>query len=156
MTSEERDSAGAIFPPPLIYILGFLAGWLLDRWFGLSLPNNGIIDFVGGLTLGFAIALAIVAVSELYTSRTTMLPYRPTTSIVETGPFKHTRNPIYIADTLAYIGLSIMLGTIGPLLLLPIVLFIVDRGVIAREETYLSRKFGEEYDAYRARVKRWL
>jgi protein-S-isoprenylcysteine O-methyltransferase Ste14 len=155
-TDDERDRAGAIFPPPLIYIFGFLAGWLLDRWFALSLPESGVIDFIGGLMVGVAIALAIVAASELYSASTTFLPYRPTTTIVDTGAFKHTRNPIYVADTLAYVGLSLMLGTIGPLLLLPLVLLVVDRGVIAREERYLSRKFGDEYDVYRSRVRRWI
>lgn len=157
MTNDvEPDRAGAIFPPPLIYVVGFLVGWVLHRRFPLSLPESGIIDFIGGLMVGFAIALAIVAVSELSSAKTTFLPYRPTTSIVEMGPFKHTRNPIYVADTLAYIGLSLMLEMIWPLILLPIVLVVMDRGVIAREERYLSRKFGEEYSAYRARVRRWI
>lgn len=157
MTSEsERDSAGAIFPPPLIYAVGFLIGYLIDRRVPLSLPHGGIIDFIGGLLVGLAIVLFIVAISEMRSSGTTIMPYRSTTSIVETGPFKYTRNPIYLADALFYIGLAVMLHTIWPLILLPVVLVVIDRGVIAREEAYLSRKFGDEYQSYRARVRRWV
>jgi protein-S-isoprenylcysteine O-methyltransferase Ste14 len=156
MSDGERDSAGAIAPPPLIYAVPFLVGYFVHRRFPLSLPESGIIDFIGGLLVGLAIALALVALSELRSAKTTIMPYRPTTSIVETGPFKHSRNPIYLANTLAYVGLSLMLETVWPLILLPIVLVVMDRGVIAREESYLSRKFGEEYDGYRARVRRWI
>lgn len=156
MSNGERDSAGAVFPPPLIFVVGFAVAYLIHRRFPLPFPDSSLLNFIGGLFVGFAITLMIVAASELSSSSTTMLPYRPTTAIVETGPYRHTRNPIYVADTLAYIGLSLVTDLIWPLILLPIVLIIVDRGVIAREERYLSRKFGAEYDSYRSRVRRWI
>jgi protein-S-isoprenylcysteine O-methyltransferase Ste14 len=156
MSDGEQESAGAIAPPPLIYVGAFLVGYLVHRRFPLSLPESGIIDFIGGLLVGLGIALALVALRELSSAKTTILPYRPTTSIVETGAFKYSRNPIYFANTLAYVGLSLMLETVWPLILLPIVLVVMDRGVIAREERYLSQKFGEEYEGYRARVRRWI
>jgi protein-S-isoprenylcysteine O-methyltransferase Ste14 len=156
MSDGENDSAGAVAPPPLIYLVAFGLGYLIHRSYPVSFPTNRLIDFIGGLFVGVAIALAIVSVSELSSANTTILPYSSTTAIVKTGPFKYTRNPIYLANTLGYIGLSILLGTLWPLIFLPIVIVVMDRGVIAREERYLSRKFGEEYDAYRARVRRWL
>ncbi len=156
MSNGESESAGAIAPPPLIHAAGLLVGYLLNRWYPLPLPATRTIDFMGGLLLGFGIALGIAAASELKAASTTLLPYRPTTSIVETGPFAHSRNPIYVANTLIYLGLTLIIGTIWPLVLLPVVLLVIDRGVIAREERYLERKFGEEYRSYLTRVRRWI
>jgi protein-S-isoprenylcysteine O-methyltransferase Ste14 len=72
------------------------------------------------------------------------------------GPYKVTRNPIYIGFVLAYFGLAIMLTSVWVLLLLIPVLIVLQRGVVEREETYLERQFGETYRKYQARVPRWL
>lgn len=85
-----------------------------------------------------------------------MMPFAPTTAIIDTGPFALTRNPLYLSMTLLYTGLTLIINTIWPLLLLPFVLVVVQRGVIEREERYLERKFGEEYLSYKSRVRRWL
>ena len=79
-----------------------------------------------------------------------------TTTIVDTGPYRFTRNPIYLAMVLGLIGLAIAFNTLW-LLLVPVPFALVTRyGVIAREEAYLDRKFGDVYRRYRSRVRRWL
>jgi protein-S-isoprenylcysteine O-methyltransferase Ste14 len=87
---------------------------------------------------------------------TNIKPSQPTTAIVQTGPFRFSRNPLYISLTLFYLGVCLMFNALWPLLLLPPLLVVVQRGIIYREERYLEAKFGEEYRDYRRRVRRWL
>jgi protein-S-isoprenylcysteine O-methyltransferase Ste14 len=83
-------------------------------------------------------------------------PYRAPTKLVTTGPYRVTRNPGYLGMTLAYVGVVVLAGALWPLVLLPVVLLIVDRGVIAREERYLDRRFGQDYSDYKRQTRRWL
>ncbi|MGB3037997.1 MAG: isoprenylcysteine carboxylmethyltransferase family protein, partial [Methyloceanibacter sp.] len=80
----------------------------------------------------------------------------PSTVLLESGPYRFTRNPIYIAVVILYFGLAVMLTSAWMLLLLIPVLIILQRGVVEREEAYLQAKFGEAYRKYLARVPRWL
>jgi protein-S-isoprenylcysteine O-methyltransferase Ste14 len=106
--------------------------------------------------LAAGIALAIWFLLAMQRAGTPVDPREASTALVETGPFRYTRNPAYAAFTLTYLGLSLLAGARWPLILLPAVLVIVDRGVIRREERYLVTRFGSDYSAYRRRVRRWL
>ena len=101
-------------------------------------------------------ATTLSAVGFFRRARTSLVPIRPSTTLVSTGPYRFTRNPMYLGLAVVYVGIACWLGTLWPLLLLPVVLVLVGSLVIAREERYLEAKFGEEYRAYRARVRRWL
>jgi protein-S-isoprenylcysteine O-methyltransferase Ste14 len=81
---------------------------------------------------------------------------KPTTSIVSTGPYRFTRNPIYLSMTLLAVGIAVLANTIWILVMLAPVLFVMQFLVIAREESYLTRKFGEEYLRYKSKVRRWI
>jgi protein-S-isoprenylcysteine O-methyltransferase Ste14 len=83
-------------------------------------------------------------------------PSKPPTALVEDGPFRFTRNPGYLGFALTYAGISLLTGGRWPLVFLPGVLGVIDRGVIAREESYLEERFGDPYRDYRSRVRRWL
>ena len=85
-----------------------------------------------------------------------MSPYRPTTTLGTAGPYRYSRNPLYIALTLAYLGAAVVVNTVWPVILLPGLLLVMQWGVISREERYLERRFGDEYRRYRTRVRRWL
>ena len=80
----------------------------------------------------------------------------PTTAIVVHGPYRFTRNPMYVSLVGLYAGVTLFVNSAWPLILLPAVVLLVQRQVIAREEAYLEAKFGEEYRAYKARVRRWI
>ena len=103
-----------------------------------------------------AMALAASAMILFFRARTSPLPIKPTTAIVETGPYRFTRNPMYLGLGLLYLGITLWVDTLWPLLCLPLVIFLVQRFVIEREERYLEAKFGEGYHAYKARVRRWI
>jgi protein-S-isoprenylcysteine O-methyltransferase Ste14 len=82
--------------------------------------------------------------------------YKPSLKIVMHGPFRFTRNPLYFANVVAYLGLTLILNTVWPLILITPMLLVFNRGIIQREERYLQAKFGDEYLAYKARVPRWF
>jgi len=155
MASESADHAHVLAPPPLIFALPLLAGLVLQHFRPQAVLPTAWAHLLGPLIvlLGFG---ALPAVLAFRRAGTHPQPWRPVTALVVTGPYRFTRNPMYLGATLFYIGTSLWVNSLWPLLLLPIVLWIMNRGVIAREEAYLERRFGDEYRSYRARVRRWL
>jgi protein-S-isoprenylcysteine O-methyltransferase Ste14 len=156
MREEERDIAGVVAPPPLIFGLGLALGLLLHRRrpqrFPPGLPHRTI-----GLTLiGAGLSLAVAAWDAMRRAGTSPDPTRPVRALVQSGPFRYSRNPMYLSLTLLYSGIALLLNAVTPLLILPAVLQVIRRGVIEREERYLDRRFGDEYRRYAARVRRWL
>ncbi len=87
---------------------------------------------------------------------TTLRIDKPVSSLVEDGPFRYSRNPGYLSLTMLYTGIAILRNALWAILLLPLVLYVMKREVIEREERYLQRTFGEEYLAYKRRMRRWV
>jgi protein-S-isoprenylcysteine O-methyltransferase Ste14 len=87
---------------------------------------------------------------------TTIRIDKPVSSLIQDGPFRYSRNPGYLALTMLYAGIAVRRNSLWAILLLPLVLIVIQREVIEREERYLERTFGEEYPAYKARVRRWV
>lgn len=147
------------FPPPLIYVAGLLAAHGLDRVLALpSLPAawQGAAGVVGRLFVALGVALMIAGIVSFARARTTMVPNRAASRMVESGPYRFTRNPMYVGLAAAYLGVAAILGNAWGLVLFPLVVVAMNRIVIAREEAYLSERFGSDYDAYRSRVRRWI
>lgn len=156
MTADNRDCPGVIAPPPVIY-LGFLGlGLGLDYvWPAAVLPGAG--QFAAGLALIFpGVVIMALAWWHLRKAGTNVEPYKPTTALVTTGPFRLSRNPIYLSFSLIHAGIGIAADNPWILGLLVPALAVIRYGVIAREERYLEGKFGEEYSPYKASVRRWL
>jgi protein-S-isoprenylcysteine O-methyltransferase Ste14 len=154
-TRTEDRGPDIIAPPPLLYAFPWLAGFVLDLLFPFPrLPSA--LRLAGLPLLAAGITLAIWFRLAMRRAGTPVDPREATTALVHTGPFRYTRNPAYVAVTLTYLGASLLAGARWPLILLPAVLVIVDRGVIWREERYLEERFGSDYSEYRRRVRRWL
>ena len=153
-TEQGKDIPGVIAPPPLIYLGGLVAGVLLDHF----LPIGAVAarPVVGAPLVILGIVLMALSLREFIRAKTDFKPYRPTTRIISSGPFRFTRNPLYLAMALIYAGLAIALGSVWALALFIPVLATVRYGVIAREERYLERKFGAEYLGYKIGVRRWI
>lgn len=157
MPNNSADHADVLLPPPALFGGALLAGLALDWLLGWHLPMP---LFARSLLALIVIILGLVpigsAVLTLQKARTAILPWHSTTRIISAGPFKFSRNPIYLGMVLVYIGLVILSGSgTGIVLLLP-VLLTLHFGVVLREEAYLTKKFGEEYTAYSAQTPRWL
>jgi protein-S-isoprenylcysteine O-methyltransferase Ste14 len=158
MAEDPRIKArgpNVVAPPPLLYAVPWLGGLLLDRL--LPLPRVPLgVRLVGLALMAAGIGLAGWFIWTMRRAGTPVDPREAPTALVTEGPFRHTRNPAYVAFTLTYSGLSLLTSILWPLLLLPLVLLAVDRGVIQREERYLEKQFGSSYRQYRHRVRRWL
>ena len=157
MAAPSEDSPGVRFPPPFLFVLGFGAGLLLRRLIALPLLPRSTFLLVLAWALVFAgLGLGLWAAGTFFRARTALIPHRPATEFVVRGPYRFSRNPMYVSLTLLYVGLALWVGTVWPLVLLPLVLVGLWRLVIQREEAYLERAFGADYLAYRQRVRRWL
>ena len=162
MNSSTQDSpanAGVRFPPPLLFGGGFLAGWLLHRarpFHLFSAALAGIRPGLGWSILVAGLALSFSGIATFLRAGTAVIPHHPASRLVTDGPYRFTRNPMYLGLTLAYLGGVVLVDSVWPLLLLPFVLFALTVAVIRREERYLAAAFGDAYAAYRRRVRRWL
>ena len=160
MTSESRtiSNAGVHFPPPFIYLAGVAAGWAVNTWHALPItaPHSTTRVAAAVLCVLLWLGLFLSAFAAFRRHRTTIVPNRPATAVVTEGPFRFTRNPMYVSFVALYIGLMLLVNSWWPLIFLPIVVMVLQRFVIAREERYLRAAFPAEYEAYARTVRRWL
>ena len=156
MTAKTEDASGVRFPPPLIYVGGFVIGYLLDRAVPLTLTSWPLGEPLGWALVAVGVALMGSAVMTFRRAGTSLNPAKPTTRVVVHGPYRFTRNPMYVGWVIVYLGCVLLPNTVWPLVSLPVVLVLISRAVIAKEERYLEAKFGDAYRAYKARVRRWL
>jgi protein-S-isoprenylcysteine O-methyltransferase Ste14 len=155
---ESSDSAGAIAPPPFIFFGALILGLVLNALFPLHFfPPGPLFTLVPGLPT-FIVGLIVGGYEfrALNRAHTSPDPSEPTSSLVTGGPFRYTRNPIYLSFALIYLGATLAFNSLWAIALLLAVFFTIDRGQIPREERYLERTFGEEYRRYKARVRRWI
>jgi protein-S-isoprenylcysteine O-methyltransferase Ste14 len=158
MTTSSPDTSGVRVLPPLIYAGLFIVGYAVHRAAPVRLwgdPPPLVRLVAWGLVAG-GVLLAAGAVLLFHRAGTTPNPTRPTTALVIHGPYRLTRNPMYVGLGLCYLGATLLVDSIWPLALFPALIVLVQRWVISHEEAYLERKFGAEYRAYQARVRRWL
>ena len=154
--TSKTDTSGIRVPPPVYYVAPFLVGVVLELVFPTSWPPFGIRLAAAVLAGGAWLALDGAAMVFFRRAGTSMVPMNPTTALVTSGPYRFTRNPMYLGMSFLYIAFAFAFGVIWALAFLPAVIVMVDRFVIAREEPYLEQKFGQSYRAYKARVRRWL
>lgn len=149
---------GVPFPPLLLFVAGFGAGMALERLVprpALGLPSRLTFALAALLVLLGVLVLAW-ALRTFRRARTGIYPTTPASQIVSEGPYRFSRNPMYVGMSMLYVGLALWTSNGWALPLLPLVLWGVWRIVIQREERYLAAAFGEAYAEYTRRVRRWL
>jgi protein-S-isoprenylcysteine O-methyltransferase Ste14 len=156
--SGAPDVAGVIALPPLIF-LGFLAAAaVLEAVVPLSiLAAHVFLRYLAGSALaagGFV--MIAMGTQRFLAAGTNIPPTLPTTALVVDGIYRRTRNPLYLGMTLVYLGLGVAAGSLWAIGLVVLLMWVINVGVVAREERYLERKFGDTYRAYKARVRRWI
>ena len=156
---HQEDSAGVVAHPPVIYAaalaLGLGADWLLGLP-ALPLPGGTLGPAIAGIVGLAGAALLFVAALRFIKAGTNIPTHLPSTALVTDGLYRFSRNPIYVGLTLVYLALALGFASLTSLALLPVVLAVMQVGVIQREERYLESKFGEPYRDYKSRVRRWL
>ena len=159
--NDTPATAQVIIRPPLAWALAVLAGLVLDwlvpvPFLPADLPEGWHAGWLGALVFVLALALAVWALDTITRAGSNVPTNRPTTAIVESGPYRFTRNPIYLGMFGGLVGLAIAFDNLWLLLMLVPFALVIRYGVVAREEAYLERKFGDVYRRYRRRVRRWL
>jgi protein-S-isoprenylcysteine O-methyltransferase Ste14 len=155
-SAPAADRPGVIALPPLIYLAALIAGVLLQRVLPLTLPVPTAARWAGGALIAAGVALGIAGRAAFARAGTNANPMEPATALVTSGLYQRTRNPMYVGMTLLLVGLALAVRSGWLLVVLAPVLAVMHWGVVRREERYLARKFGAEYEAYRARVRRYL
>ena len=156
-TDRPAEGPGVKFPPPLLYLALLILGILLSVWYPVHFLPSALAWPLGGIILaGGMLPGPIWGIRTLRDAGTTIRPDKPAAKLVTNGPFRFSRNPLYLALTLIYAGIALMVDSIWALLLLFPVTFIMTRFVIQREEDYLARTFGEDYERYKKSVRRWI
>lgn len=154
-----EDNANIRVPPPLIYAVPLALGLWLHHLIPLVQipdPAGGVLRRVGAALVILALLLAGWAMLAFRRMRTSVIPVQPASALVIRGPYRFTRNPMYLAMATLYLGVSLWARALWPLLFLPAIVVIIQRAVIRREEAYLSRRFGDDYRHYLAQVRRWI
>ncbi|HEX5214566.1 MAG TPA: isoprenylcysteine carboxylmethyltransferase family protein [Vicinamibacterales bacterium] len=157
--ASRATGPGVPFPPPLLFIAGFLFGWWLDTRLEFLIHGTGagpIQVGLGFVLVGAGFLLMLWGITTFVSARTAVMPMSPARAIVITGPYCFTRNPMYVGLTIAYVGIALLVNMAWPLVTLPAVLIALRLFVIAREERHLRHAFPDAYAAYCARVRRWL
>ena len=155
LMKKHADSPDVVAHPPILFGVGFLIGILADHWLGASFALGDALQ-IGYLFLFGGFALAAWSVWELRAGGTNIPTNMPANNLITTGPFRNTRNPIYIGLAISYLGLASILDAPIALLMLVPVLLVLHAGVVLREEAYLIEKFGDAYLQYAARTKRYF
>jgi protein-S-isoprenylcysteine O-methyltransferase Ste14 len=150
------DHVQVILPPPVIF-LGYLVSAVVLQWVvPLPTPWTLPLRILGGVLVMAGLVLCGSAFSEMMKAHTTPDPHQPSTALVTTGPYRFTRNPIYLGFLLIYLGFTSLAGTLWGLLLSPFLIGTITRWIIHAEEAYLGGKFKEEYQVYYSRVRQWI
>ena len=151
-----KDTAGVIAPPPVIYLAFLLIGLGADRLWPAAVLSQGPRYAAGIGVIALGLALGFAAVREFRRHNTSVKPHEPATALITGGPYRYSRNPIYLGASVMYIGAGIAVNSVWPLALFPVAVLLVLFRAIRVEERYLETKFGQPYRDYKSAVRRWL
>jgi len=157
MATTDNNPAGIIASPPSLYLGATAIALLLQFVVPLAIVHAaGYLRLAGLMLLLAGAGLARWSFRVMHGGGASASPYTASAALVTAGPFKYSRNPVYLAMTGLYLGLALLVNSLWlPILLIPLLL-VMQFGVVLREEAYLLAQFGEAYRRYRSQVRRWL
>lgn len=155
---ESRDGASVRIPPPLFPLATILLGVALQRWWPIPLELPAPARYwVGGIIVAAAVlGLGLRAVILFRRTGQSEIPWKPTPEMVFDGPFRLSRNPMYLQMVIVCLGVFVILANAWILILTPVCALLLQHFAILPEEAYLERKFGEDYLRYKRSVRRWV
>jgi protein-S-isoprenylcysteine O-methyltransferase Ste14 len=156
----DSSTAGIKVRPPVLFAVALLLGFALDHLLPLpfAIPRyNGLLHrIIPSAIVLFGIAISAAGIRNFTRAATPVPGNQPVRTLVTTGIHRWSRNPIYVGMVLLYLGIGIAVRSPWILVLSPLIVIVLRYAVIAREETYLEQRFGDDYRDYKARVRRWL
>ena len=156
MNSVGSDAPDVKIIPPLVYLAGIVIGLLAGIWMPTRVVPGSAAWTAGGILFLCGAALTGAAFRKFKAAGTTVRPDRAASALVIAGPYRITRNPMYLGLALAYLGIATAVQSVWAIVLLPVVLTIIRRRAIEPEEAFLERQFGADYVRYKTAVRRWL
>jgi len=154
--AEHKDHANVRIAPPVLALLHIIAAYLLAWFLPLPFVVPPIVKYIGFALVVIGFLLGLGAVLAFRRARTTLDPYHPVSTIVTSGVYGFSRNPIYLSFLLMVIGIPLNSGTYWGIILAVIFIVLCNRLIVEHEEAYLGKKFGTTYSDYKSRVRRWL
>ena len=156
MSETQEDHANVKIPPPILLLIHIFATFLLNWLLPLPFAFPGILVWVGYFLILVGFGLPFSAAGQILRAHTTLDPHGSVTKIVTNGPYRFSRNPIYLGFICLLIGLSLAFRSYWGLILSPLLMVSLYQLVIKEEEAYLEKKFGDVYTSYASRVRRWF
>lgn len=152
------DHPGVYLPPPLFYVIIFFMSIYSQKAFPLPTMflETSVAFMVGVLFVMMGLIIAIPALIKFFQTKNTLITIKPANSLQTSGIYSVSRNPMYLGLLILYTGIAFLQNNLWALLFIPIVLWVVTKVIIVKEEKYLGRNFGSEYTAYCKKVRRWI
>ncbi len=153
-----NDNPGVYVPPPLFYVAIFFISILLQRYFPLPISffDGNIHTYLSVLFFVVGLLVVLPALITFFKTKNTLITFKAASSLQTKGVYQLSRNPMYLGLLFLYIGFAMLKGNWWTFILIPLVIFVLSRFVIANEEQYLENAFGNEYLNYKTKVRRWL
>jgi protein-S-isoprenylcysteine O-methyltransferase Ste14 len=154
----KQDSPGVYVPPPLIYVVAFLAAIFLQSQFYINdAPfHHPLSKILGIVLLVCSLFFLVTSLTKFFRTKNTLIPFKPASSLQTNGIYSVSRNPMYVGLAIVYLGLTCLIGNWWNIILFPLLIFLVEVLIIKKEESYLERAFKDEFANYRQKVRRWL
>lgn len=154
----KKDNPGIYPPPPLYYVAIFFLSILIQHYVPLPISffENGISLYISIVVIAIGVMSLLPALITFFKTKNTVITFKPATSLQITGIYSISRNPMYVGLLFVYIGIAMIKGNWWTFILIPLVIYIINRFVIINEEKYLERAFGQDYLNYKMKVRRWL
>jgi protein-S-isoprenylcysteine O-methyltransferase Ste14 len=156
MSDISSDAPSVKIIPPLVYLAGLVIGFLANIWMPIKVVPSLAAWTSGGILIFCGAVLTGSAVLKFKDVGTTVRPDRAASMLVIVGPYKITRNPMYLGLACVYFGVAVAGQSVWALILLPVVLTIIQHRAIEPEEAFLERRFGADYVGYKENVRRWI
>ncbi len=155
-SAERPDNPGTRLPPPILLLAVMFPGYGMQQIWTLELAKGSVSPIAGWAVIGVGVLILVVGWVQFFRAETNILHHRPASNVIQSGLYRFSRNPIYVSALLLQLGIALLMNNLWIVLLLPVSKRVLDKYVIAREEAYLERAFGEIYLDYRRSVRRWL
>ena len=155
-TCQAPDNPGTRVTPPIVLIGVIFGGYLLQQLWALELTNGSRWYPAAWVSIGAGVLILVSAWIQFFRAKTSVLHHRPANELLQSGPFRFSRNPIYVAGLLLQLGIGLWMNNLWIVLLIAVSKLAFDRYIIAGEEAYLERAFGDVYADYKNSVRRWL
>jgi protein-S-isoprenylcysteine O-methyltransferase Ste14 len=155
---ENKDSPGVFIPPPLVYAVCFIVSIFLQRYIPIrsSFLRGSTAVIIGAIGILAGLFFSVPAVRQFFITKNTLIPFKSATSLQTGGIYAISRNPMYTGLLITYTGLAFLIGNCWTFILIPLLLAIVIYRIILPEERYLTRAFGNSFEEYKKKVRRWI